>query len=202
LKSCPTIQLKQLADEVKTAYQKTNINAFAKAATIQEAECYQGRGETPFVPHCTKTRIQEICEFAGKLNAKKLGLAFCAGLTQEAKTVNTIFQAQGFDIVSVICKAGRMLKEEDLGIKDEEKIMIGSAEAACNPIFQAEILNRNETELNVLLGLCVGHDSLFVKHADVYTTVLAVKDRVTGHNPLAAIYNSSLYHAYLNKPGF
>ena len=49
-------------------------------------------------------------------------------------------------------------------------------------------MNRENTELNVLLGLCVGHDALFFKYAHGPTTVLAVKDRVTGHNPLAPIY--------------
>ena len=95
-----------------------------------------------------------------------------------------------------------MLKEEGLGIKDEEKIQIGTPEAACNPILQAKILNRAGTDLNVLLGLCVGHDALFFKYAEAYTTVIAVKDRVTGHNPLAALYTSHLYYLYLNQPGF
>jgi uncharacterized metal-binding protein len=36
----------------------------------------------------------------------------------------------------------------------------------------------------------VGHDSIFFKYAEAPTTVLAVKDRVTGHNPLAAIHLS------------
>ena len=57
----------------------------------------------------------------------------------------------------------------------------------CNPIYQAKLLNHEKTDFNILLGLCVGHDSLFFKFAEAPTTVLAVKDRVTGHNPLAAI---------------
>jgi uncharacterized metal-binding protein len=64
----------------------------------------------------------------------------------------------------------------------------------CNPIYQAKLLNHEKTDFNILLGLCVGHDSLFFKHADAPTTVLAVKDRVTGHNPLAAIYLSEGYY--------
>ena len=49
----------------------------------------------------------------------------------------------------------------------------------------------------MLLGLCVGHDSLFLKAANAPCTVLAVKDRVTGHNPLAAIYNIDSYYRAL-----
>ena len=63
----------------------------------------------------------------------------------------------------------------------------------CNPVAQAKALERAGTEFNIVLGLCVGHDSLFFKYAHTMTTVLAVKDRVTGHNPLAAVYNSEGY---------
>ena len=69
----------------------------------------------------------------------------------------------------------------------------------CNPILQALIVNDARTQLNVLLGLCVGHDSLFLRYAKAPATVLAVKDRVTGHNPLAAIYTSGSYYAWLGE---
>jgi uncharacterized metal-binding protein len=135
----------------------------------------------------------EICEFAGKMGYKRLGLAFCIGLAKEAKTVEEIFKERGFEVVSVVCKAGRTSKEL-IGIRDEEKIFQGTAEAMCNPVYQAKLLNDEEVDLNVLLGLCVGHDSLFFKYGEAPTTVLAVKDRVTGHNPLAAIYLADSYY--------
>jgi uncharacterized metal-binding protein len=69
----------------------------------------------------------------------------------------------------------------------------------CNPLLQAEILNRERTELNIVLGLCVGHDALFLKHANAYSTVLATKDRVTGHNPLAAVYTAHSYYQKLKS---
>jgi uncharacterized metal-binding protein len=202
LKTCPTTSLIDLIKAGERAYHDPAVREFARLASIQEAECYIGRGETPYYPHASKTRIQEICEFADKIGARKLGLAFCIGLSHEAKIVTEILTVQGFDVVSVICKVGRMSKETELGLSDEEKIRPGTRESACNPIVQAHILNAAGTDLNILLGLCVGHDSLFLKYAEAYTTVLAVKDRVTGHNPLAAIYNASHYHRYLTKPGF
>jgi uncharacterized metal-binding protein len=145
-----------------------------------------------------KTRIVEICEFSGKMNFKKLGLAFCVGLAKEASIVADIFKSNGFDMVSVACKAGRTPKEH-IGITDEDKIYRGSFEAMCNPVYQAEILNHEKTDFNVLLGLCVGHDSLFFKYAEAPVTVLAVKDRITGHNPLAAIYLSESYYRKIKK---
>ena len=67
----------------------------------------------------------------------------------------------------------------------------------CNPIGQAIFLNEAKTELNIILGLCVGHDSLFIKYSKAPVTVFAVKDRVLGHNPLAVIYQAEAY--YKNK---
>ena len=82
-------------------------------------------------------------------------------------------------------------------MREHEKIFIGEHEAMCNPIAQAMIVNDSKVQFNVLLGLCVGHDSLFFKYAEAPTTVLAVKDRVTGHNPLAAVYLLDSYYARL-----
>ena len=67
-------------------------------------------------------------------------------------------------------------------------------ESMCHPVAQARILALSGTELNILLGLCVGHDALFLQHSGAPCTVLAVKDRVTGHNPLAAVYTLGSYY--------
>ena len=45
----------------------------------------------------------------------------------------------------------------------------------------------------------MGHESLFIKHAEAPTTTLAVKDRVTGRNPLAAIYLSGSYYRKIKQ---
>lgn len=192
-KGCPTLTDKTLLTETVKKYSDPKTKKFARQASIQEGECYANRHQRPYVMQPTKTRIVEIYEFAKKMGYKRLGLAFCLGLTQEARVVEQVFKAQGLEVVSVICKAGRIPKEK-IGIREEEKIYQGTEETMCNPIFQAELLNQAGTDFNILLGLCVGHDSLFFKHAEAPTTVLAVKDRVTGHNPLAAVYLSGTYY--------
>ena len=197
-KGCPTVTKKEVQDDALKIYDDPEIWEFARQASIQEGECYANRIENPFVLEPTKTRIVEICEFARRMGYQRLGLAFCVGLAKEAGMVEEIFKAKGFDVVSVVCKVGRVLKDV-IGIKDEEKIMPGIDEAMCNPVLQAKVLNDEKTDFNVLLGLCVGHDSLFFKHADAYTTVLAVKDRVTGHNPLAAVYLSHSYYMKIKQ---
>jgi len=127
---------------------------------------------------------------------KKIGMAFCVGLRKEAAAVESLFASRGLEMVSVVCKIAGVPKEI-IDLKDHEKISPGEPEAMCNPILQAEVLNQEETEFNVLLGLCVGHDSLFLKYASAPCTVLAVKDRVTGHNPLAAVYTLDSYYRAL-----
>lgn len=198
-KGCPTLNQTELVLEATEAYADPEVRRFAREASRQEAHSYANRHQRPYILQPQKTRVQEICEFAGKMEYTRLGLAFCIGLSREAAMVEKIFRAHRFEVVSVVCKAGRVPKET-IGILDEDKIMQGTDEAMCNPIFQALLLNRERTQFNVLLGLCVGHDSLFFKYAEAPITVLAVKDRVTGHNPLAAVYLSSSYYRKLNHP--
>lgn len=193
-KGCPTAGRKKLIIQAKKYYEKPEIGEFARQASIQEGQCYAGRDKKPYIMHPTKPRIQEICEFAKKMDYTRLGLVFCVGLAKEASLVADILKKQGFEVVSVVCKVGAIPKEA-IGVKDSEKIYIGEHESMCNPIAQAMIVNNAKIDFNILLGLCVGHDSLFFKYAKAPTTVLAVKDRVTGHNPLAAIYLSGGYYS-------
>ncbi len=193
---CPTVSGKKIGDEARRFYAFPEIEEFARQASIQEAECYALRDQKPFVLHPIKTRIEEIGEFAQKMGYVRLGLVFCVGLAREAGIVADMLERRGLEVVSVICKVGAVPKEA-IGVKDEEKIRAGGHESMCNPIAQAMIVNDAKVEFNVLLGLCVGHDSLFFKYAEAPTTVLAVKDRVTGHNPLAAVYLAESYYARL-----
>jgi uncharacterized metal-binding protein len=143
-----------------------------------------------------RTRIEDIMDFARRIGAQTLGIAHCIGFMQEAKLAMGIFEANGFRVHTVCCKVGSIAKET-LGLKDHEKVEPGSYEPVCNPVGQAALLARAGTQLNVVLGLCVGHDSLFFMHSQAPTTVLVVKDRVLGHNPVAALYLSNSYYRRL-----
>ena len=200
-KGCPTLSNRKLQERARKEYHKKGIAEFARQASIQEGECYLNREKKPFMMHPAKPRIQEICEFASKMKYTRLGVISCIGLSREAAVVAQILEAQGFEVVSVVCKAGSVPKEE-IGVKEHQKIRIGEYEAMCNPIYQAMLVNEAATDLNVMLGLCVGHDALFFKYAHAPTTVLAVKDRLLGHNPLAAIYTSDTFYARLKRKGF
>ena len=114
-----------------------------------------------------------------------LGLAFCVGLAEEARLYRELLDKR-FRVTSVCCKVCGIPKSQfglDQIRPDDPQ------ETICAPLCQAEILNRAGTELNILIGLCVGHDALFAKHCTAPVTTLIVKDRLLGHNPAAALYS-------------
>jgi len=192
--NCPTKVKAEVVKQALAEYDNPEVREFARQASIQEFECYMNlpEGRTPRNP-----RVEEVAQFAKKMGYKKLGIAFCGGLAVEAKTLTTILENRGFDVVSVRCSVGGIPKET-IGITEEQKIAgPGRWETMCSPITQAEILNSEGTEFNIVVGLCVGHDSLFLKYAHVPCTVLIVKDRVFGHNPAAGLYLSGSYYRKL-----
>lgn len=146
-------------------------------------------GEIEHDYYCQYTRIEEIMAYAKKMGMKKLGIATCVGLIQESRKLASILRYNGFEVYGIACKAG-VQKKVDVGIP-ERCNEIG--ENMCNPILQAKILNEAKTELNIVVGLCVGHDSLFYKYSDALVTTAVTKDRVTGHNPVAALYGADFY---------
>jgi uncharacterized metal-binding protein len=195
---CPMKNEAGVLKKALSEYQKPSIKEFARQASIQEFECYEN---TPQGRRTRNPRIVELIEFGKKMGYKKLGLAFCAGLHAEAETVTRILENSGYEVVSARCKMGAVPKEF-IGIQPGEKIGGPlSCETMCNPIAQAKLLNSQKVDLAIMLGLCLGHDTLFFQYCRVPTTVLAVKDRVTGHNPLAAIYLSSSYYGRLTGKG-
>jgi len=195
---CPTRKETTTLKEALSEYDAPEVKEFARAASVQEGACYAFRDVKPYVMVPTKTRAEELVEFSKRMGYKKLGMAFCGGLTHEASILSEILEKHGFEVVAASCKVGGIPKER-IGVKDEEKIRIGEFEPMCNPITQAKILNQAKTDFNIMLGLCIGHDSLFLKYVEGLTTVFAVKDRVTGHNPMAALYTSQIYYERLIK---
>jgi uncharacterized metal-binding protein len=142
------------------------------------------------------TRVEEIIVFAHKIGARKIGIASCAGLIHENRIFADILRANGLQAFGVLCKVGGKDKCE-MGIADSDKIRPGQYEAMCNPIMQAELCNKEQTDLNVISGLCVGHDSLFIKNSQAPVTYLVVKDRVLAHNPIGALNTTMSYYKRL-----
>jgi len=172
------------------------VKEFARLASVQEFQCYE---RLPDGLRTKLPRIEETIQFARKNGYHRLGLAHCAGLAYEAGLVAEILENNGFEVVSVQCKTGAVPKER-IGVKADEKIAGPEMwETMCNPIVQAMIINKSKVDMAIMLGLCIGHDTLFIKYCEVPLTVLAVKDRVLGHNPLAALYAGETYYKRLRS---
>lgn len=143
--------------------------------------------------YCKATRIEEIVHFAGRMGYKKIGIATCIGLLNEARIAARVFRKAGFEVYGAACKVGSQMKTS-VGLPETCEA-VGAV--MCNPILQAKLLNQARTDLNVVIGLCVGHDSLFYKYSDALVTTLVTKDRVLGHNPAAALYQAHSYYSRL-----
>ena len=166
----------KIAEDAKEAYKGDALQSLTVSTRI-ESRYYM-----------KKNRIEELIEYAKEMDYKKLGVAFCIGMQKEAEIICNVL-SKYFDVSSVCCKVCGIDKsyfELERLHKDAE------VEAMCNPIGQAKIFNNEKTDLNIILGLCIGHDIVFTKYSEAPVTTLAVKDRVLAHNPLGAIY--SAYH--------
>jgi uncharacterized metal-binding protein len=174
---CAATRFRDAIEDTKKEYSAPdNLNIYRAAGKVVQG----GYGRWP--------RIQEAIEFAKELKLKKIGLASCVALLSELGLIARLFTGAGFDVVSSACKIGQV-SPEDRGIKLDTTDHRG---LTCNPIAQAEICNKADTELNFILGLCLGHDILFMRQSKAPVSVLIVKDRVTGHNPAAVLYAEHL----------
>lgn len=169
----------------------------ARVAAQVEGLCYQPVPGSDVV-NARWTRVEDTIALAKLMGYRKIGIATCIGLLDESSRLAAILSAQGLEPISVCCKAGSLDKLA-LGLKESEKVRPGTFEPACNPIAQAEVLNQQQTDMNLIVGLCVGHDMLFAKHSEAPVSTLVVKDRVTGHNPVAVLYGQNFYYKRLQK---
>jgi len=196
--NCPSVAYEDVVKESFDQYRGDSEDAkIAFVAARVEGLCYQPVPGSDAV-NARWTRVEDTIAFAKLMGYKKIGMATCIGLLDETERLSRILTAQGFEPVSVCCKAGSIDKLE-LGLVESDKVRPGTFEPACNPIAQAEISNRMGTDMNIIVGLCVGHDMLFNKHSKAPVTTLIVKDRVTGHNPIAVLYGQNFYYKRLQK---
>ena len=178
---CPSNVDEEGIERAWERYEDPEVRRIACASALVESAGY-----------CRWTRVEEICAFAREMGFTKIGIATCISMVDLARTLSGILESHGFEVASAACKNGGVPKER-LGLRDEDKIRPGTYEAMCNPLAQAELLNDAGCELNVVLGLCVGHDSLFFKHSKGLATTLVAKDRVLAHNPVGALQLADTY---------
>lgn len=130
---------------------------------------------------CSKirsNRIEEIKNFAQEMKFTRVGIAHCISFSHEAKALST-YLSKYFDVFPIDCKYDKLPANELLGGE--------SSRILCNPAGQAKFLNHHKTELNISMGLCVGHDMIFSKLSDGLVTNLFDKDFTNKHNSTKTI---------------
>lgn len=160
--------------EILEVYRNDENYRLSLASAAIEARHYQ-----------QATRLEEIKLFAREMGYARIGVATCIGLISEAQLI-AAYLKKDFEVHVISCKNGGILKNSLQLLQ----IQNGTAEVMCNPIGQARFLNQKETDMNIICGLCVGHDMLFTRHSEAPVTTIIVKDRVLGHNPAAVLYGS------------
>lgn len=123
-------------------------------------------------------RVEEIINFARSAGFKRIGIAHCITFGAEADLLEQFF-SKYFEVYTVDCKYGR-LKASDLWEG-------GGGRVLCNPVGQAAYLNEKKTDLNISMGLCVGHDMIFSKASEAWVTNLFDKDFTNNNNPAQAV---------------
>ncbi|MDO4977534.1 MAG: DUF1847 domain-containing protein [Eubacteriales bacterium] len=171
---------------VKSVYLEEENQDIMQAAAKIQAETYG-----------TINRVEETIQFAKEMGYKKIGIATCTALLKESQMLTRILRNHGLQVFSACCKVGAVPKAE-INIPKEH---ITQGPNICNPVMQAEILNKEQVDMAIVMGLCVGHDILFHKYIKVPTTTLVVKDRVLAHNPVAALYTTHSFNKNLLEEG-
>ncbi len=86
------------------------------------------------------TRVEETIEYACLQGHQKIRLAFCVGLSEEARLFTNVLLNAGFQVASVCCMCGA-LSSDDVSLPERDKIVAGFRQPMCNPIGQAAVLD-------------------------------------------------------------
>ena len=135
-------------------------------------------------------RLKDAIEFAKGMGYRKIGIASCAALQNETKITVEKLTQYGFEVSSVCCQTGGDKKIDVTAPKDLAIPTINEYHldyVTCNPVAQALLLNNAKTDLNFIIGLCIGHDITFTYLSEAPVTTLIAKDRLIRHNPAAIL---------------
>jgi len=126
-------------------------------------------------------RIEEIIEYAVESGINRIGIANCTIFNNEAERLKEILSDAGFTVEKVNCKFGKVPFND---------LVPGYKGISCNPAGQAKYLEDKGTELNIMMGLCLGHDMIFNAKSKAPVTPLVVKDRKLQHHTLEILKKS------------
>jgi uncharacterized metal-binding protein len=179
---CPGHKYPEVLARAKEIYQEDReTRLMAKNAAIVECRGY-----------IAWPRLRDIIEFARLMKYRKLAIAFCHELAKEARKVTQILQEHGFEVISVTCRVGLKSSLSSPSGETSGDTLNSQPVTHGNPVAQAWLINEENPDLIILIGLCVGVDALLTKQTKAPKTTLIVKDRLTGHNPAVSIYTKKV----------
>jgi len=114
-------------------------------------------------------RVREVAVLAKRMEYDHVGVACCPDTGREARLARDFFEESGL------------------------RVTLPDPGTDCDPIGQAARMAREGTRLNVIAGMCVGHDTLFIRRSKAPVTSLVVRDLRLAHNPVAALYTRQGY---------
>jgi uncharacterized metal-binding protein len=126
------------------------------------------------------SRLDEIIEYATRVKYKRLGVAYCYGMEQHVRILESMLIERGFTVAAVSCSVGGLKQSE---VNSESCIH----KVSCNPLGQAQQLNSENVGLTLIVGICMGHDILLNRNLNMDFTTYVVKDRLHNHSPLKGL---------------
>lgn len=136
----------------------------------------------------TLCRLSELIYFCLEMRYQRIGLAYCVDLEEPATILARVLR-RFFKVYPVCCKIEGSLLADPLTQPTTVPERSPARDIACNPAAQAEALNRLQTDLNVIVGLCMGSDCIFTQCSKAPVTTLFVKDKSLANNPIGAVYS-------------
>ncbi len=133
-------------------------------------------------------RLSEVVYFCLEMEYERIGIAFCIELHEPADVLAGVLR-RFFRVVPICCKIGGHSLTELKGISENTTTASIDSIIACNPLAQAEALNNAGTDLNIVVGLCIGADCVFTQASQAPVTTLFVKDKSLANNPIGAVYS-------------
>lgn len=150
----------------KEKYKEIYLNDFHQMMKNSAEVVREGEGKL--------NRLNEFILFCKKMGWKKIGISHCIASKEQGELLTDYLKKNNFEVFRCGCKVYEINKDE---INILTKVL-GKKEFSCNPCAQADILNRAGTEVNILLGPCIGHDMIIQQRSKAPCTTLLIKDRI------------------------
>jgi len=119
-------------------------------------------------------RMSEVVYYCLEMKYHRIGIAYCTEPSEATEILVSVLK-RFFDVIPVCCMISGKNRE--------------NGKPSCNPLGQAKVLNIMKTDFNIIVGLCIGADSIFIKESKAPVTTLFVKDKSLANNPIGALYS-------------